>query len=119
MKFFLPLARNPTEAERCWRGIRRLLAARGLPTEERRIHSLYFRVLGKPRVLQVDADDGDTGEWVLAIYRAANAPFYWVVTPAHGIAEGAPMPIAAEGTRAVDFGPKKRDPPRRKRPSRP
>ena len=103
MKFFIPITSHRGQAERLWNGMRTLLAERGLPTETRRIHSLFFRAEGEPRVLQVGMDDNETGEPVIFIYRAANAPFYWVVTPANGIFGGAPMPVAAEGTRVVPF----------------
>lgn len=115
MKFFLPLTPDPGRADFLWEGMRDLLADRGLPTEPRRIHSLFFRAAGEARVLQVGVDDSETGEPILSIYRAANAPFYWVVTPNYGIMEGSPMPVAAEGTRAVLFGPDKSDPSRRRK----
>jgi len=115
MKFFHPLTPNEAEAEQLWEGMRLLLADRGLPTEPRRIHSLYCRSEGEARVLQVGVEDSDTFEPVVSIYRAANAPFYLVVTPAHGIIEGAPMPVAAEGTRAILFDEPKPSRPRKLR----
>jgi len=115
VKFFIPEARTRAQAEFYWEGMRLILEDRGLPTEPRRIHSLWFRAAGEPRILQVGLHDSETGEPIVSIYRAANAPFYWVMTPSYGIMEGGPMPVAAEGTRAVDFDP---DPPPRPRKPR-
>ncbi|HEX8644287.1 MAG TPA: hypothetical protein VF702_10290 [Allosphingosinicella sp.] len=123
MKFFIPITSHSGQAERLWNGMRAVLADRGLPTERRRIHSLFFRAEDAPRVLQVGVDDHETGEPVIFIYRAANAPFYWVVTPANGIFGGGPLPVAAEGTRVAEFDRDVEDPSRgkkkRRRPSRP
>ena len=119
MKFFVPQAPDDAQAEYFWQGMRLVLADRGMPTEPRRIHSLFFRAAGEPRVLQVGVEDSETLEPVVTIYRAADAPFYWVVTPAYGIIEGAPMPVAVAGTRAVDFGPARPDPSRRRKRRRP
>jgi hypothetical protein len=114
MKFFLPITADQAEAEHLWEGMRLLLASRGLPTDSSRIHSLWFRSEGEPRVLQVGVEDSETFETIVSIYRAANAPFYWVLTPSYGILEGTPMPIATEGTKAVHFDRDLDDPPRRR-----
>ncbi|HEX8572008.1 MAG TPA: hypothetical protein VF759_04595 [Allosphingosinicella sp.] len=104
MKYFFPVTSNEARAEFFWERCRDLLADNGFRTTRRRIHALYFRREGEPRIYQVGVQDPDTGELVLLIYRAANAPFYWVCTPGFGLLELAPIPVPASAvTKAVDF----------------
>ena len=120
MKYFFPLAESDRRAEYYWRGARRLLEEAGFPTQSRRIHALAFRRGEETRYLQVGVEDGDTGEPVLLIFRAADAPYYWVCTPCHGLLGGAPIAVPdREGTWAVDFGEEREEGARAGLPSRP
>ncbi len=105
MKFFFPVADSEVDAEACWNVSRMLLADRGFPTAARRILALGFHGHDdEPRWLQVGMELAETGETVQAIFRARRSPFYWVVTPCHGLLEGAPYPVPARrGTFAVEF----------------
>lgn len=100
MNFFIPLDGDQSLAESLRRRARELLHETGFPTEDRRIHSLYCSIGGEPRVVQVGAD-GDDGELVLMIFRAAGAPFYWVCTMASGLFEGSPIPVPASQVACV------------------
>jgi hypothetical protein len=96
MNFFLPVADDASQAEMLWRGSREMLRMKGFSTRERRIHSLYLeRGTGEPRVLQVGVEEEESGEPVLLIFEAADAPFYWVCTISNGLAEGTPIPVSA------------------------
>jgi hypothetical protein len=116
MKFFLPFAPSPEEAEICWEASRTILAETGFPTLRRRIQALAFLREDEARYLQVGVEDGETGEMVLLILRARNAPFYWVCTPRFGLLDLPPLPVPARGTWAVEFG-EDREPPRRPAPT--
>jgi hypothetical protein len=95
MNFFIPLDGDPSMAETLWRGTRELLRATGFPTRDERIQSLFVSCGPEPRVVQVSIDDEDSGEPVLMIFRAADAPFFWVCTMLQGLAEGPPIPVPA------------------------
>jgi hypothetical protein len=104
MKFFLPFASNPDQAEYCWGASRRILAEAGFPTLRRRIQALAFVRDDEARYLQVGVEEADTGEPVLLILEARNAPFYWVCTPTFGLLALPPLAVPARtGTWAVEF----------------
>lgn len=93
MNFFIPLDGDSSRAEHLWRCARDLLRENGFPTRERRIHALYFWRDAEPRVLQVGLDEEISGEPVLMIFRAADAPFYWVCTMTNGMVDGSPIAV--------------------------
>lgn len=45
--------------------------------------------------MQVGVEEEDSGELVLFIFEASDAPIYWVCTICNGLAEGSPMPVPA------------------------
>jgi len=113
MKFFMPLAGDQSKADELWELARELMEACGFPTEPRRIHSLFFHRGEEPRVFQVDLENDETDDPVLVIFRAADAPFYWVCTMLNGLIDGAPIPVPARTvTRAVEFEPERAEPKR-------
>jgi hypothetical protein len=117
----VPVASSPAIAEWLWTRAREMLAHSGFPTEPRRLAALHFRRGFEAKALQLGVEDSDTGELVLFIFRSANAPFYWVLTPANGLFEGAPIPVPDRpGTWAVEWGEGVEGPVRKKRrrPSR-
>lgn len=94
MNFFIPLAGGGgAKDEHLWRCARDLLHENGFPTRKRRIHALYFWRDAEPRILQVGMEEEISGEPVLMIFRAADAPFYWVCTMTQGVVDGSPIPV--------------------------
>jgi hypothetical protein len=104
MKFFLPFADDPVQAEHCWEASRVILAEAGFPTTRRRIQALAFVHEEESRYLQIGVDHAGCGEPVYLIFRARNAPFYWVCTPTFGLLGLPPLAVPARrGTWAVEF----------------
>ena len=104
MKFFLPITADPARAEYCWHASRMILEEAGFPTLPQRIQALAYWREDEARYLQVGVDEPDNGETVLLIFRAANAPFFWICTPTFGLLERPPIAVPARnGTWAVEF----------------
>lgn len=93
MNFFVPLDCGQSKAESLWRAARDMLAEMGFPTRERRIHALFFWRGEHQRILQVGLDEELSGEPVLMIFHASNAPFYWVCTMLNGLVDGSPIAV--------------------------
>jgi hypothetical protein len=112
----VPVATSARKAEWLWNNARRMLEHRGFPTEPRRLAAVYFRRGFDVKTFQLGVEDPETGEETLFIFRAAGAPFYWVLSPSHGLFGGAPIPVPdREGTWAVEFGKGEEGPLRRQR----
>src|SRR4051794_28359741 len=119
MKHLVPVAASAKQAEWLWANAREMLAHAGFPTEPRRLAALYFRRGFETKAFQLGLEDAETGEEILFIFRAADAPFYWVLTASHGLFEGAPIPVPdREDTWAVEFGKAAEGPLRKKRAPR-
>lgn len=104
MKFFVPFAAGPTDAERFWAAMRARMAREyDLPTTNRRIFAL------ETDRGAVEVGDGTpSGEYkdkVLAILECADFDdLYFVFTHIHGELEDPPYPMGLdEEWRVVDF----------------
>ena len=89
MKFFIPNAPSPQEAEHTWEAVRKFEHEQtGWPVAERRIYRLRYRHDGQDLVAEVGQPDALTGETVIAILSSHT---YLVCTLTRGVARGEPI----------------------------
>ncbi len=103
MKFFLPHASSPEQAEEVVRAVRIFLAAQDLPPRPPPVGKLDFRHNGGDYALEVGAKHPALGEPVLLILEASTRPCYYVCTPNRGVLRGEPYLVGLPHTRAVPF----------------
>lgn len=104
MKFFVPGARDEAEAERIWAGARLWLAELGLPTTRRRIRALAWAMDGPDHYVAVGGETPDGEDFVMLILEASGLDLFYVCTPARGMIDDIPYPLALdEHWRVIDF----------------
>jgi len=89
MRFFIPNATSPQEAEHTWEAVRKFEHEQtGWPVAERRIYRLRYRHDGQDLIAEVGQPDARTGETVIAILSSRT---YLVCTPTRGVVRGEPI----------------------------
>jgi hypothetical protein len=104
MRFFIPSANDPHQAEEVYRKMRELIKNSGGSVSERRIYSLRFRHDGTQQTAMVGSDRHCFGNGpVLAIFEGPNGVHY-VCTQDSGNLESQPHPVdQAEIIEAEEF----------------
>ena len=105
MRFFVPRAETPAEAQHVWEATRQFLDSEGFLSEPRKIWKVAYRSGGEAKVLKVGDTYPDVGEEVLLILKAADGSRYFVCTPSRGVIGGRPCTLAnvTGQTLAVEF----------------
>lgn len=105
MRFFVPRAETPAEAERVWTATRQFLSKEGLPSEPRKIWKVAYKTGGQAQVLKVGDTHPEAGEEVLLILKAEDGSRYFICTPSRGVIGGRPCTLAniMGQTLAVEF----------------
>ncbi|MFZ3235132.1 MAG: hypothetical protein WA417_18140 [Stellaceae bacterium] len=103
--FFIPLAKDASEAETVYRGIRKFVCRQAAgPLDDRRIFRIEYRHNQKRFCAQVGEPEQREGGMVLAILKRRDYGLYLVCTPDRGAARGSPILVGEnEITSLVDF----------------
>lgn len=105
MRFTVPFAASPEQAETVWSATRDFLREQGMQTATERYARIVFRHNGKAYDLKVGDIHPDLNEPVLVILKSTSRPLYYVCTPNRGVVRGDPYLVGVEGTRALEFVP--------------
>ena len=102
VKFFIPNAKDETQAEEIYQGIKKFAADQVSAPTDRRIFRIEYQHDGKPSYAEVGKNDPVTKELVMAILE--GVPFM-VCTPNRGVLRGIPVLVGKdEITDIQDFG---------------
>lgn len=96
MKFFVPHATDPEQAEGVWISVKAFLAQQGLATTDARIYEIAFRHNGKNYRAVVGERFADLNEDVIAIYEGVNLRLYYLCTATRGVVRGEPYLIGRD-----------------------
>lgn len=103
MKFFLPAADSPQQAEEVYGKIKAFVVEQMGWVRDERYYSLHFRHNGRDHMATVGNEDPLTHELVIAIFRShmESGPFY-ICTPNRGVLRGEPI-LASGNSSGVLF----------------
>ncbi|KQU95206.1 hypothetical protein [Devosia sp. Root105] len=103
MKFFLPAAESPEQAEDIYGKVKSFVVEQSGPVRDVRYYAIYYRHNSRDLVATVGEPEPLTGETVVAIFKTQNdsGPFL-VCTLNRGVARGAPI-LASNDARAIEF----------------
>lgn len=102
VKFFIPKAKDDTQAEEVWESIKKF-AEKNLEWDvsDRRIFSITYQKHGKDYYVEVGKPDPRNGELVIAILKSNT---YLVCTPNRGVLRSIPILVGgSELTEITDF----------------
>lgn len=102
MRFFIPAAKDGTEAETVWVATKKFAEEMlGWEISERRIFSIVYHHQGKDYHVEVGKPDPRNDELVIAILESTT---YLVCTPNRGVVRGIPILIGQDKVeKTIDF----------------
>ncbi|KRA65382.1 hypothetical protein ASD89_17595 [Caulobacter sp. Root656] len=105
MKFFVPYADSPEQADRVWNATRDFLTTQGRPTQPERYGRIVFTHNGKHYDLKVGDIHPDLREEVFVIFKGIAPGPHYICTPSRGVVQGEPYLVGWEGARLIEFLP--------------
>jgi hypothetical protein len=91
MRFFLPKAADPEEAEKDYQAIRLFVEEHCGPLSGARYRSVTFNHEGKLYVATVGEIEPLARDLVVAIFRQAEGSLFYLCTPSRGVIRGGPL----------------------------
>ena len=102
MRFFIPAAKDETQAEEVWVAIKKFAEETlGWEISDRRIFSIFYQRQDKHYHVEVGKPDPRNNELVIAILESTT---YLVCTPNRGVVRGMPILVGQDKVeRTIDF----------------